>query len=61
MVLTSMNSEEWRKGFEDAMELAYVCVKDSKSLEEALNCLKKYIGSAKGLKQEKIKEELGLT
>lgn len=59
MIRVSLN--EWRKGFEDAMEIAYVCVKDSKSLDEALKKIEAYMGSAKGIKYEKIRAELGVT
>ncbi|MEM3484848.1 MAG: hypothetical protein QXG08_07200 [Candidatus Methanomethyliaceae archaeon] len=56
-----MSSNEWCKGFEDAMELAYVCVKDSKSIDEALKKIEAFMGSAKSMKYQKIRFELGVT
>ncbi|MCQ5374905.1 MAG: hypothetical protein NO515_07850 [Candidatus Methanomethylicia archaeon] len=56
-----MSSNEWCKGFEDALELAYVCVKESKTIPEALRRIEKYMGSAKSIKYEKIKVELGIS
>lgn len=43
------------------MELAYVCVKDSKSIDEALKKIEAFMGSAKSMKYQKIRFELGVT
>ncbi len=56
-----MMTEEWCAGFETAMEMALTEANESRTLEEARARIREYVGSTKGRKFEKIRQELAVT